>query len=91
MVGGVPVVPSTPFQEVAVQRAEHDVGGLPVLDEGDRVVGVVPATDPPVRRANGAGGHGPVRGQGGLHEPDAPCRWGRGTAGAASAERPPAV
>ncbi|MFI1466625.1 CBS domain-containing protein [Streptomyces wuyuanensis] len=61
MVGEVvSVVPSTPFQEVADQLAEHDISGLPVLDEDDRVVGVVSATDLPARRANGRGGHGPA-------------------------------
>ncbi|WP_432072982.1 CBS domain-containing protein [Streptomyces wuyuanensis] len=61
MVGDVvSVVPSTPSQEIAEQLAEHDISGLPVLDEDDRVVGVVSATDLPVRRAGSAGGHGPA-------------------------------
>ncbi|MDI9885121.1 CBS domain-containing protein [Streptomyces sp. HNM0645] len=47
----VSVVPSTPFKEVAKRLAEHDISGLPVLDEDDRVVGVVSETDLLVRQA----------------------------------------
>ncbi|MGW1884586.1 CBS domain-containing protein [Streptomyces sp. NPDC001970] len=53
MVGEVvSVVPSTPFKEVAKQLAEHDISGLPVLDEDDRVLGVVSESDLLVRQAS---------------------------------------
>ncbi|MEV0964323.1 MULTISPECIES: CBS domain-containing protein [unclassified Streptomyces] len=56
MVGDVvTVVPSTPFKEVAKRLAEHDISGLPVLDEDDRVVGVVSETDLLARQAAAAG------------------------------------
>ncbi|MFI9004272.1 CBS domain-containing protein [Streptomyces sp. NPDC053541] len=41
----VSVVPMTPFREVAKLLAEHDISGVPVLDEDDRVVGVVSESD----------------------------------------------
>ncbi|MEU2156059.1 CBS domain-containing protein [Streptomyces sp. NPDC019396] len=53
----VSVVPSTPFKEVAKQLAEHDISGVPVLDEGDRVVGVISESDLLMRQAS-AGGSG---------------------------------
>ncbi|MGW7368795.1 CBS domain-containing protein, partial [Streptomyces sp. NPDC054841] len=53
----VSVVPSTPFKAVAKQLAEHDISGLPVLDEDDRVVGVISESDLLVRQAS-AGGSG---------------------------------
>ncbi|WP_404203083.1 CBS domain-containing protein [Streptomyces wuyuanensis] len=88
----VSVVPSTPFQEVAEQLAEHDISGLPVLDEDDRVVGVVSAdrSSGAPRPRRGRPRTGPlVRG---VHEPDAPCPWGergnsRGSVGGAAASR----
>ncbi|MGW2512648.1 CBS domain-containing protein [Streptomyces scopuliridis] len=39
------VVSATSFKEVAKLLAEHDVSGLPVLDDEDRVVGVVSESD----------------------------------------------
>ncbi|MCZ7462026.1 CBS domain-containing protein [Streptomyces sp. WMMC940] len=61
MVGEVvSVVPSTPFKEVAKQLAEHDISGLPVLDEDDRVVGVVSETDLLARQAAAGSGAGPA-------------------------------
>ncbi|MFD7611615.1 CBS domain-containing protein [Streptomyces sp. NPDC059828] len=41
----VSVVPSTPFKEVAKQLAQYDISGVPVLDEEDRVVGVISESD----------------------------------------------
>ncbi|KOU22594.1 CBS domain protein [Streptomyces sp. WM6372] len=37
--------PDTPFKEVAKLLAQYDVSGVPVLDDEDRVVGVVSQTD----------------------------------------------
>ncbi|MFF7780089.1 CBS domain-containing protein [Streptomyces tanashiensis] len=51
MVGGlmtddvVSAVPVTSFREVAKMLAEHDISGVPVVDEDDRVVGVVSESD----------------------------------------------
>lgn len=41
----VSVAPDTAFKEVAKLLAQYDVSGLPVLDDEDRVVGVVSQTD----------------------------------------------
>lgn len=41
----------TPFKEVARLLAEHRISGLPVVDEEDRVIGVVSETDLMVRQA----------------------------------------
>ncbi|MFB7917150.1 CBS domain-containing protein [Streptomyces sp. NPDC056061] len=41
----VSIVPTSSFKEVAKLLAQHDVSGLPVLDEEDRVVGVVSESD----------------------------------------------
>ncbi|MFE9255215.1 CBS domain-containing protein [Streptomyces sp. NPDC006879] len=41
----VSVITSTPFKDVAKLLAQHDVSGLPVLDDGDRVLGVVSESD----------------------------------------------
>ncbi|MEV6329931.1 CBS domain-containing protein [Streptomyces sp. NPDC051909] len=46
----VSVVPTTPFRDVAKLLAEHDISGAPVLDEDDRVVGVVSESDLLARR-----------------------------------------
>ncbi|MFE5298184.1 CBS domain-containing protein [Streptomyces sp. NPDC056632] len=46
----VSAVSSTGFREVAKLLAEHDISGLPVVDEDDRVVGVVSASDLLTRR-----------------------------------------
>ncbi|MFB8032903.1 CBS domain-containing protein [Streptomyces sp. NPDC056004] len=49
----ISVVPLTPFKEVAKLLAEHDISGLPVLDDEDRVVGVVSESDLLGRQAAG--------------------------------------
>ncbi|MGW2183190.1 CBS domain-containing protein [Streptomyces sp. NPDC001732] len=41
----VSVVPSTSFKEVAKLLAQHDISGLPVVGDEDRVVGVVSESD----------------------------------------------
>ncbi|MHA4779418.1 CBS domain-containing protein [Streptomyces sp. MSC1_001] len=41
----VSAVPAASFREVAKMLAEHDVSGVPVVDEDDRVVGVVSESD----------------------------------------------
>ncbi|MFJ7153930.1 CBS domain-containing protein [Streptomyces sp. NPDC101118] len=41
----VSVVPATPFKDVAKLLVQHDITGVPVLDEEDRVLGVVSQTD----------------------------------------------
>ncbi|MCY0939769.1 CBS domain-containing protein [Streptomyces antarcticus] len=41
----VSVVASTSFKDVAKLLAQHDISGLPVLDEEDRVLGVVSESD----------------------------------------------
>ncbi|MFB6716899.1 CBS domain-containing protein [Streptomyces sp. NPDC056358] len=41
----VSVVPVTSFKEVAKLLAQHNISGLPVLDDEDRVVGVVSESD----------------------------------------------
>ncbi|MEU7005161.1 CBS domain-containing protein [Streptomyces sp. NPDC046332] len=41
----VSAVPATSFREVAKLLAEHDISGVPVLDQDDRVVGVVSESD----------------------------------------------
>lgn len=41
----------TPFKEVTRLLAEHDISGLPVVDEDDKVIGVISETDLIVRQA----------------------------------------
>lgn len=41
----VSAVPTTSFREVAKLLAEHDISGVPVVDEDDHVVGVVSESD----------------------------------------------
>ncbi|MFD8003933.1 CBS domain-containing protein [Streptomyces mirabilis] len=41
----------TPFKEVARLLAEHRISGLPVIDEDDKVLGVISETDLMVRQA----------------------------------------
>ncbi|MEF9887028.1 CBS domain-containing protein [Streptomyces sp. P9-A4] len=41
----VSAVPATSFREVAKLLAEHDISGVPVLDDDDHVVGVVSESD----------------------------------------------
>ncbi|WP_306326913.1 CBS domain-containing protein [Streptomyces venezuelae] len=49
--GVVTAVPGTSFKDVAKLLAEHDISGVPVVDEEDRVVGVVSESDLLARRA----------------------------------------
>ncbi|MFF7444069.1 CBS domain-containing protein [Streptomyces sp. NPDC008122] len=46
----VSAVPATSFKDVARLLAEHDISGVPVLDEDDRVLGVVSESDLLARR-----------------------------------------
>ncbi|MEU5217348.1 CBS domain-containing protein [Streptomyces sp. NPDC020807] len=41
----VSAVPATSFRDVAKLLAEHDISGVPVMDEDDRVLGVVSESD----------------------------------------------
>jgi CBS-domain-containing membrane protein len=41
----VRVVGTTPFKEVAALLAEHRISGLPVVDDDDKVIGVISETD----------------------------------------------
>jgi CBS domain-containing protein len=41
----------TPFKEVARLLTEHRISGLPVIDEDDKVLGVISETDLMVRQA----------------------------------------
>ncbi|MFJ4201164.1 CBS domain-containing protein [Streptomyces sviceus] len=43
----------TPFKEVARLLGEHHISGLPVVDEDDRVLGVISETDLMLRQARG--------------------------------------
>ncbi|MFD8236661.1 CBS domain-containing protein [Streptomyces sp. NPDC059696] len=45
----------TPFKEVARRLAEHGISGLPVVDDDEKVLGVVSETDLMVRQAEGLG------------------------------------
>ncbi len=49
----VSVVPATAFKDVAKLLAQHDISGLPVVDDEDRVVGVVSESDLLSRQAGG--------------------------------------
>ncbi|MFC9756946.1 CBS domain-containing protein [Streptomyces sp. NPDC056921] len=49
----ISVVSLTSFKEVAKLLAQHDISGLPVLDDEDRVVGVVSESDLLGRQAAG--------------------------------------
>ncbi|MET8454238.1 CBS domain-containing protein [Streptomyces sp. NPDC005209] len=42
----------TPFKEVARLLADHHISGLPVVDEDDKVIGVISETDLMVRQAS---------------------------------------
>ncbi|MFI8438266.1 CBS domain-containing protein [Streptomyces sp. NPDC079020] len=46
----VSAVPATPFRDVAKLLAEHGISGVPVLDEDDRVLGVISESDLLARR-----------------------------------------
>ncbi|MFF5651387.1 CBS domain-containing protein [Streptomyces collinus] len=47
----VRVLYDTSFEEVARLQADHRIGGLPVVDDDDRVIGVVSASDLVAHRA----------------------------------------
>ncbi|MFI9722677.1 CBS domain-containing protein [Streptomyces sp. NPDC052396] len=47
----VSVLPPTPFKDVAKLLAEHDISGLPVVDEDDKVLGVISESDLMLRQA----------------------------------------
>ncbi|MCZ4122753.1 CBS domain-containing protein [Streptomyces sp. H39-S7] len=47
----VRAVYATPFKDVALLLAHHDISGLPVVDEDDKVIGVVTETDLMFRQA----------------------------------------
>ncbi|WP_406164731.1 CBS domain-containing protein [Streptomyces sp. NBC_00996] len=42
----------TPFKEVARRLGEHRISGLPVVDEDDKVIGVISETDLMIRQAD---------------------------------------
>ncbi|MFE5481026.1 CBS domain-containing protein [Streptomyces sp. NPDC056527] len=46
----VSAVPATPFREVVRLLAEHEISGVPVVDEDDHVLGVVSESDLLARR-----------------------------------------
>ncbi|MCL8017393.1 CBS domain-containing protein [Streptomyces sp. AS02] len=48
----------TPFKEVARLLADHRISGLPVVDEDDKVIGVISETDLMMRQAVAPGPHG---------------------------------
>ncbi|WP_405828391.1 MULTISPECIES: CBS domain-containing protein [unclassified Streptomyces] len=50
----VSVAPATAFKDVAKLLAQYDISGIPVLDDEDRVVGVVSQTDLLAHRARGS-------------------------------------
>ena len=47
----VSALPRTSFRDAAKLLAEHDIGGVPVVDADDHVVGVVCASDLLAHRA----------------------------------------
>ncbi len=51
----VRAVAGTPFKEVAALLAEHRISGLPVVDDDDKVIGVVSETDLLLSQADNAG------------------------------------
>ncbi|MGW2270162.1 CBS domain-containing protein [Streptomyces yangpuensis] len=53
----VAVVSATSFKDVAKLLAQHDISGLPVVDDEDRVVGVVSESDLLVRRGTPVAPH----------------------------------
>ncbi len=48
----VRAVYGSPFKEVARLLAEHRISGLPVVDEDEKVIGVISETDLLVRQTN---------------------------------------
>ncbi|MEV8550221.1 CBS domain-containing protein [Streptomyces glaucescens] len=57
----VRAVYGTPFKEVARLLTGHRISGLPVVDEDDRVIGVISETDLMAHQADTPGPHGPNR------------------------------
>ncbi|MFB7259261.1 CBS domain-containing protein [Streptomyces nojiriensis] len=53
----VAVVSATSFKDVAKLLAQHDISGLPVLDDEDRVVGVVSESDLLIRQGTPVAPH----------------------------------
>ncbi|WP_392959861.1 CBS domain-containing protein [Streptomyces sp. LN245] len=51
----------TPFKEVARLLADHRISGLPVVDEDEKVIGVISETDLMVRQAQAPGPGRPKR------------------------------
>ncbi|EFL29911.1 CBS domain-containing protein [Streptomyces viridochromogenes DSM 40736] len=51
----------TPFKEVARLLAEHRISGLPVVDDDEKVLGVISETDLMARQAEAPGPSGPRR------------------------------
>lgn len=51
----------TPFKEVARRLAEHRISGLPVVDDDEKVLGVISETDLMVRQAEDPGPSEPRR------------------------------
>ncbi|MFJ8200805.1 CBS domain-containing protein [Streptomyces sp. NPDC096152] len=52
---------ATPFKEVARLLADHRISGLPVVDEDDRVLGVISETDLMMRQTGAPGPHRRLR------------------------------
>ncbi|MGW3126362.1 CBS domain-containing protein [Streptomyces sp. NPDC001123] len=52
---------STPFKEVARLLADHRISGLPVIDDDDKVIGVISETDLMARQATAPGPYGKHR------------------------------
>lgn len=48
----VTVHPDTPVADVARKMLQHDISGIPVVDRGDHLVGIVTESDLVVRNAN---------------------------------------
>ncbi|MCX4234811.1 CBS domain-containing protein [Streptomyces sp. NPDC020707] len=51
----------TPFKEVARRLAEHRISGLPVIDEDEKVIGVISETDLMLRQARTPDPYAPKR------------------------------
>ncbi|MFF7891935.1 CBS domain-containing protein [Streptomyces sp. NPDC007907] len=51
----------TPFKEVARRLAEHGISGLPVVDDDEKVLGVISESDLMARQAEGLGPSGSRR------------------------------
>ncbi|MFF7274916.1 CBS domain-containing protein [Streptomyces griseorubiginosus] len=52
---------ATPFKEVARLLGEHRISGLPVVDEDDKVIGVISETDLMIRQAETPDPHEPKK------------------------------